>query len=64
MSARFLGLTSVLALCAAGAASAEMNFNRVASFPTPMNMAAGEDMSRETSAEIIDALDRLLSPDA
>ncbi len=46
-------LTSALALTA-GAAQAEMNFNRIASFPVVMNMAEGEDMTRETSPEIID----------
>jgi hypothetical protein len=56
MTARLLGLTSVLAL-SAGAATAEMNFNRIASFPTIANMAAGEDTGRETSAEIIAATD-------
>jgi len=44
---------SVLALTA-GAAAAE-NFNRVASFATPDNMADGEDRSRDSSAEIIAA---------
>ncbi len=44
---------SALAL-AAGTASAE-NFNRIASFATPLNMAEGEDRSRESSAEIIAA---------
>ncbi|TCP60498.1 phytase-like protein with esterase activity [Rhodovulum bhavnagarense] len=53
MTARLLGLTSVLAL-AAGTANAEMNFNRIASFPVVENMAAGEDITRESSAEIID----------
>lgn len=38
----------------AGAAQAEMNFNRIASFPVVMNMAEGEDMRRESSPEIID----------
>ena len=42
---RLLGLTSVLALCAGGA-MADMNFNRIASFATPSNMAAGEDPAR------------------
>lgn len=51
---RTLILTSVLALVAGGA-MAEMNFNRIASFATPLNMAAGEDTTRETSAEIITA---------
>ena len=50
-----LCLTSALALATALPASAEMVFNRVASFATPANMAAGEDMARETSAEIISA---------
>lgn len=54
MSARLFGLTSALALIA-GSASAEMNFNRIASFATYTNMAAGEDTARETSAEIIAA---------
>ncbi|WP_240705193.1 esterase-like activity of phytase family protein [Pacificoceanicola onchidii] len=47
-------MTSALALLA-GPALAEMNFNRIASFATPLNMAEGEDISRETSAEIIAA---------
>lgn len=51
---RFVCLTSVLALTA-GAAAAEMNFNRIASFPVVSNMAEGEDTARETSPEIIDA---------
>ena len=54
MSARLLCLTSAFALTA-GLANAEMNFNRIASFATPLNMAAGEDTSRETSPEIIAA---------
>lgn len=54
MSARFICLTSAFALTA-GLANAEMNFNRIASFATPLNMAAGEDTTRETSAEIIAA---------
>jgi sugar lactone lactonase YvrE len=48
-------LTSVLALVAGGALAQEANFNRVASFPTPSNMAEGEDRARESSAEIITA---------
>lgn len=47
-------LSSVLAL-AAGTAHAETNFNRIASFATSLNMAEGEDLARETSAEIIAA---------
>ncbi len=53
MSKHLLCLSSVLALTA-GAAQAEMSFNRIASFATPLNMAAGEDTARETSPEIID----------
>ncbi len=54
MTFRTLCLTSVIAL-SAHAASAEMSFNRIASFATPDNMADGEDRSRVTSAEIIHA---------
>ncbi|SMX45442.1 esterase-like activity of phytase family protein [Actibacterium lipolyticum] len=54
MTARLLGLTSVIALTA-GAASAEMNFNRIASIATIGNMAEGEDTARESSAEIVAA---------
>lgn len=50
-----LGLTSALAIFAAFPALAEMNFNRIASFATPDNMAEGEDIARATSAEIISA---------
>ena len=53
MTLRTLCMTSALAL-AASAASAEMNFNRIASFPVVMNMAEGEDQARESSPEIID----------
>ena len=52
---RLTTLTSALALLAGGAFAQEMNFNRVASFPTPANMAEGEDKARESSAEIITA---------
>lgn len=48
-------LTSALALAAAGPLMAETTFNRLSSFATPENMAAGEDRSRATSAEIISA---------
>ena len=54
MSIRTVCLTSVIALIA-GAAQADMNFNRIASFETAANMAEGEDQARETSAEIIAA---------
>lgn len=50
-----LSLTSALALATAVPALAEPVFNRVSSFATPLNMAAGEDTARETSAEIITA---------
>lgn len=49
------GLTSALAICAALPALAEPTFNRIASFATPLNMAAGEDLTRASSAEIISA---------
>ncbi|MBL9058331.1 MAG: alkaline phosphatase, partial [Rhodobacteraceae bacterium] len=55
MSTRLLGMTSVLALCAALPALAEPMFNRIATFATPDNMAEGEDRGRPTSAEIISA---------
>jgi hypothetical protein len=55
MSSRVACLSSVIALAAAMPASAEMAFNRVATFATPSNMAEGEDRSRESSAEIITA---------
>ncbi len=54
MTPRLICLTSALAL-SAGAAAADMNFNRIASFPVTANMAEGEDTSRESSAEIITA---------
>ncbi len=55
MSTRLLGLTSVLAIAAALPALADMNFNRIAAFATPDNMADGEDRARPTSAEILSA---------
>ena len=54
MKRTVLATFSVLAL-AAGAAHAEQNFNRIASFPVIANMAAGEDTTRESSPEIIAA---------
>ncbi|MEO1732646.1 MAG: esterase-like activity of phytase family protein [Pseudomonadota bacterium] len=54
MTFRTLCMTSVIALAAAPAV-ADMNFNRIASFPVVMNMADGEDITRESSPEIIDA---------
>jgi len=53
MTSKLLTLTPVVAL-SAGAAWADMNFNRIASFPVVTNMAEGEDTKRETSPEIID----------
>lgn len=54
MSTRLLCLTSALALTA-GIAQADTSFNRIASFPVVQNMAVGEDITRESSPEIIDA---------
>lgn len=54
MSARLLTAVSALAIAAALPGHAQ-NFNRIATFATPQNMAEGEDRSRETSAEIISA---------
>ena len=54
---RNLCLTSAFALATAMPANAEMVFNRVSSFATPNNMAEGEDLARDTSAEIISASD-------
>lgn len=55
MSVRTICLTSALALVAGQGLAQEMNFNRIASFATVSNMAAGEDPARESSAEIIAA---------
>jgi hypothetical protein len=55
MRLKHAGLTSALAICAALPAFAEQNFNRIATFATPLNMAAGEDTARPSSAEIIAA---------
>ena len=55
MPIRTLGLTSAIAIAAACPALSEPVFNRIASLATPANMAAGEDLARETSAEIISA---------
>ena len=52
---KFLFYTVSACALVAGAAHAENNFNRIASFPTWTNIAAGEDQNRETSAEIIAA---------
>ena len=53
MKTRTLCLTSVMALCAAMPALADMNFNRVASFPVNTNLPEGTDPMTETSSEII-----------
>ncbi len=55
MTIKLAGLTSALAIAAALPAAAEMTFNRVSSFATPLNMAEGEDTTRASSAEIITA---------
>ena len=57
MTLRPLCLSSAVALGAAMPAHADMVFNRIASFATPQNMAAGDDKTRESSAEIISASD-------
>ena len=49
------GLAAALSLTIASPSIAEQNFNRIASFATPANMAEGEDRSRPTSLEIIAA---------
>ena len=51
MSARLLSAASVLALISAPALAD--SFNRISTFPVIANMAAGEDVSRASSAEII-----------
>ncbi|MEL7117297.1 MAG: esterase-like activity of phytase family protein, partial [Pseudomonadota bacterium] len=53
MKTHLFAAASALALTAT-AAAADMNFNRIASFETWLNMAEGEDTQRESSAEIID----------
>ncbi len=55
MIAKRICLTSAILLGVTASAAADMNFNRIASFATPANMADGEDRSRETSPEIITA---------
>jgi hypothetical protein len=55
MTFRSLSLTSALALATALPAGADTAFNRIATFATPLNMAEGEDRSRNSSAEIISA---------
>ncbi len=45
---------SLAFVMATPAALSDMNFNRIAAFPTYENMANGEDRTRESSAEIID----------
>lgn len=46
-----------MAMMAAMPAVADQNFNRIAAFATPENMATGEDRARVTRAEIIAASD-------
>ncbi len=52
MTIKFTAMTSVLALCTGMAQAQDMNFNRVASFATPLNNA---DAAAVSSAEIISA---------
>lgn len=47
MSMKLAGMTSALALAAAAPVLAETSFNRIATFATTANMAAGEDTSRQ-----------------
>ena len=54
MTSHLFYAASIIALTAS-TAHAEMNFNRIASFATPANMAPDADAGRETSAEIIAA---------
>ncbi|MEP1208059.1 MAG: esterase-like activity of phytase family protein [Rhizobiaceae bacterium] len=51
----FTSATLALMLSTTLATASDLNFNRIASFKTPDNMAAGEDRNRETSPEIIAA---------
>ncbi|NNU79976.1 alkaline phosphatase [Halovulum dunhuangense] len=53
MTTRLLAGSALIALTAAMPALATPYFNRIASFATPQNMAAGEDQLRETSPEIV-----------
>ena len=55
MTYRLICLTSAAALAAGGTFAQDMNFNRIASFPVVENMAEGDDITRETSPEIIAA---------
>ena len=55
MTLRTACLTSALAICASGAVAQDMAFNRVATFPTYLNLPEGTDPLSETSAEIIAA---------
>lgn len=55
MTATRICLTATFLFGLTASATAEMNFNRIASFATPANMAEGEDRARETSPEIIAA---------
>lgn len=55
MTATHICLASAILFGLTASATAEMNFNRIASFATPTNMSEGDDAERETSAEIIAA---------
>ncbi|WP_136067437.1 esterase-like activity of phytase family protein [Modicisalibacter radicis] len=55
MSVRSILFVAAGLALGSGPVAADMNFNRIASFATPRNMAEGEDTRRATSAEIIAA---------
>lgn len=55
MTLRTLAGFAAALLASTAMAGAEQNFNRIATFPVIANMAPGEDLARETSAEIISA---------
>lgn len=57
MMFRPLCLTSLLALTVAMPAQADMVFNRISAFATPLNAADAEDAAKPSSAEIIAATD-------
>ena len=55
MRRSLLASVATVAIVAAGAASAEPVFNRIASFPVAANLPQGSDTNSETSSEIITA---------
>ncbi len=54
MMFRPLCLTSLLALTVAMPAQADMVFNRISAFATPLNAADAEDAAKPSSSEIIE----------